>query len=108
MSIRVLFFAFGPEVIASCRTRVYQYIPYLEKYGIAAKVINYVSFERAIYDIKSQSPSLFLRLKNLFFKKLQSLRVMLLARRYDVIVTQRVLLPLWEQHLLKSLNPRII
>jgi len=108
MSIKVLFFSFGPEVIASCRTRVYQYIPYLEKYGIVAKVINYISFERAICDIKSQSVSLFLRIKNSFFKKLQTFRVLLLARRYDVIIAQRVLLPIWEQHLLKSLNPRII
>lgn len=106
--IKVLFFSFGPEIVASCRTRVYQYIPYLEKHGIAAKVINYTSFKRSVYDIKLLKPSLSLKIINFIFKKFQTFRVLLLAGKYDVVIVQRVLLPIWEQHLLKSLNPRII
>ena len=108
MNIKALFFSLGPEVIASCRARVYQYIAYLEKFAINAKVIDYLSLERSICDIKSLRPSLFLKIKSFIFKKVQTLKVLAHAGRYDVIIVHRVLLSVWEQNLLKFVNPRII
>lgn len=106
--MKILFFSYGSEAMASSRTRVYQYIPYLEKERICCRVINYISQERFNCDINSAGPSLFLRIKNNIFKNLQFLKVLLCARAYDIVFVQRVLVSTLEQKLLKFMNPNII
>ena len=107
-NLKVLFFSFGPESMASSRTRAYQYVPYLEKHGIEARVINYISPSYFKLDISWQKVSLFLKLKNYLFSKIQTLKVLFLAKRYDVVVVQRVLLSECEQILLRAVNPHIV
>lgn len=108
MDIKVLFFPLDPEIVASSRTRVYQYVPYLKEYKISAKVINCISPKRSLYDIKSCQVPLSVRIKSYLYRKLQTIKVLFYAGRHDVVIVHRVLLSIWEQRILRLINPRII
>ncbi len=106
--LKVLFFSLGPETMASSRSRVYQYAPYLKTQGVEVRIINYISSSYFKLDVNSKRISIFLRLKNYLFSKVQTLKILFLAKGYDVVIVQRILLSKCEQALLKAVNPRIV
>lgn len=106
--MKILFFTAGPELLASSRTRVYQYMPFLAQRGIKAKVINYVSESRARQNLQLIKLGLTDKIIDKIYGIWQSLKVLALAKFYDVVVIQKVLLPIFKIDLLKLLNANII
>jgi len=106
--MKILFFSFSSEITASSRSRVYQYIPYLKEKGVILKVINSISTGHFYSDVSGLKISLLNKIKNSIFKVLQTIKVLINAFYYDVIVVQRVLLPIWQQRLLRFINSNVI
>lgn len=106
--MRVLFFAAGPEILASSRTRVYQYIPYLERERVETKVITYTSESHCRKNIGLANDGLFGKAMDKIFAWRQTLAVIMLARNYHILFIQKVLLPQAVTRFLKKLNPNIV
>ena len=83
--MKILFVTIGTEIMASSRTRVYQYLPYLDRAGIQYHII----------PKKGNSV-------------IRHLRIILLAGSCDIIFIQKVLFREWFQNLLKLLNKNIV
>lgn len=108
--MKILFLAMGTEILASSRTRVYQYLPHLKKNKIKYKVINrdpgwyiqslmsgHTGFRRGFETLIAG-----------FYRVLQILRFLFLAPFYDVVFIQKVLLPLPVQDFIRFLNKNIV
>ena len=106
--MNILFFTIGTEVVASSRTRVYQFIPHLKKEGLRCRIISYLSERRCRDDINMNKLSIFRKLSDKFFSWLQILKVLFLASRYDVVFIQRILLPVFIQKVLTRINQNMI
>lgn len=117
--MKILFLTLGDKKVASSRTRVYQYIPHLNKKGVSTKVIKYMSGLDFLVTARLQPVTTIgkflhrnilkiIRLFHWFYSAISVLRLLLLARRYDIIFIQKVLLPIKIQRLLLKLNERIV
>ena len=102
--MKVLFLTYGPPVVASSRTRVFQYLPFLQKEGVRYKVITN-STGLSYYLVKYfRSDALVIRMTRFTAKKIQQVvdlifsffqivRFIILAMFYDVLFVQKVLIP---------------
>lgn len=115
MSMKILFLTYGPEIVASSRTRVFQYLPYLKKNKINYKVITYKTGLVHYLSI-FQFQNLLVRklifkaigIYDLFFSIFQTLRFVYIANYYDLIFIQKVLLPNFIIKFLKRRKKKII
>jgi glycosyltransferase involved in cell wall biosynthesis len=94
---RILFVPLGPPEVACSRVRIYQYLPELESMGVETKVIPFFPGPPAEPCVeRGAGAGLAARLRTLR----RSLQIAVLAPRYDLVVLQRVLLPISLQRLL--------
>lgn len=118
--MKVLFVTVGGEIVASSRTRVYQFLPYLRRAGVEARTIPYdytVTFGNILAQLFAgkgfpamavcRALSFCSNLFNAAVRVFQSVRVLLLAGKYDVVYIQKLALPIFFQRLLRRVNPRI-
>lgn len=122
--MKILFFTFGPEVVASSRTRVYQYLPFFRKDGITYKVIPAftgipyklmaaVSFDKGCSKIRRLIDKLHIMFWNAFnacFAVFQAARVVFTAIffSYDLVFVQKVFLPLFVLRAFRFFKVRIV
>ena len=118
--MKILYLTLGTEIVASSRTRVYQFLPHFRKAGAEARVIPYdytETFGNVLAPLFAgkglpatalrRALSLCSNLFNAAARIFQSVRVLLLAGSYDVVYVQKLALPIFFQRLLKRANPRI-
>jgi glycosyltransferase involved in cell wall biosynthesis len=113
--MKILFLVIAPKVAASSRTRVYQYLPFFSKDKIDYKVLLYrTGFD---YYLHGHWPkNFFLRnliykfvgLCDILFSSFQTLRLISIAKFYDIIFIQKVLLPNIALKFIKRLYQRKI
>jgi len=101
---KILFLTARTEALASSRTRVYQYIPYLEKAGIQCFVIIMMRHP----SVDKAKLKLWKFIKLLFTGGIKYLRIVLLCIFCDVVFIQKTLLPIWRQNLIRLLNRNLI
>jgi glycosyltransferase involved in cell wall biosynthesis len=116
--MKILFFTLGDATIASSRTRVFQYIPHLQKEGIQTEILQYATgWDYKLLALVPQSVIsrwvVWILVKSVFFLHLvfspiQIARLYLRASRVDVVFIQKVLLPAWVQTRLRQQNPAIV
>jgi len=106
--MRILFLTAGPPILASSRTRVYQYLPYLEAAGIKPEVINFNSYHRCKSMLDKTKVALGRRLLNKMHNIAGVLRFLFLARSYNVVFIQKVLLSGFALQILSFLNNNIV
>ncbi len=117
--MKVLFLTIGNELVASSRTRVYQYLSCLNKNGIQTKVITYESgfkyYGYARFSPKNIEKNFILSIGkeiinyfHYFYSVLNVIRFIYFVHFYDVIFIQKVLLPIWVQKILVKISARII
>lgn len=106
--MKILFFTAGPELVASSRTRVYQYLPHLHKNGIKTKIINYLSLARCRKNLDMAEPNLFEKVIDRIFCWRQTASLMFHAGSYDIVFIQKVLLSKPALNILKALNSNIV
>lgn len=107
-NIKILFFTAGTERLASSRTRVYQYLPYLKNLGIGFKVINFVSDRECRANMCKIRKSFIDRLFYKAYSALGILKLLLAAKFFDVVVIQKVILPDSLQRILQLLNRNLV
>ncbi len=113
--MRVLFLTVYPELGASSRTRVYQYIPYLEKMGIECKVSPRISTAYFRHELGFESYGLFWERVYRFVYKIiyefgQLWRIFA-ALKHDIVFVQKELLflgPVNLGKLLRRVNRNIV
>ncbi|UCE06300.1 MAG: glycosyltransferase family 4 protein [bacterium] len=117
--MKILFLTCGPPVVASSRTRVFQYLPFFQREGIKYKVIinstvlsnhlrqvcHYNSF--VIKVIRFWLINL-IRACDEIFSSFQLVRFTVLAFFYDIIFIQKVLIPNFVLKLLAQIFKRKI
>ena len=101
MNRRVLFLALGGPEVASSRTRVFQYLPYLPGYGVSATVV-----VRNPYMLK-ESRNRAQRLLRSAFIRARMAGFLALSMGFRVIVIQKALLPAAFYGFLRFLGKRI-
>ncbi|MFC1699001.1 glycosyltransferase family 4 protein [Candidatus Omnitrophota bacterium] len=109
--MKVLFFTQSDEICAASRTRVYQYLPFLRSRGIACKVVPMATgliYKGAFVLPESKIKKSFYIFFSLILNYIKSLQILALARYYDVIFIQRVLIPKVMARLLVKINDNII
>ena len=106
--MKVIFLAAGTDILASSRTRVYQYFPYLRREGIYCKVINFTSEGECRANMMRHKRSFARLILDKSYSFLQLLKFLFCAPGYDVVVVQKVLLPNMLQATLKFLNKNLI
>ena len=100
--MKVLFLTIGTETIASSRTRVYQYIPYLQQAGIWCIIIPMTNVT------KKSKFRMWELIKRKFNSGIRYFKIALFSIVYDVVFIQKVFLPIWIQNLIRKLNRNII
>lgn len=117
--MKILFFALGPEIIPSSRTRVFQYLPALKKLGAKCSVITYKSgIMHRIARFKGNNSLLtkglhkcleyIIHLFDSLFGIMRIVQLLAMAPRYDVIIVQKVILSVIMQEFLRRLNDCIV
>ena len=102
---KVLFFTLGSELVASSRTRVFQYLPHLSKTGTSARVVkmapswdywviaNFPERNRLL-TVTKKGLTLFCLIVNKFWYYYALARLGLCCRFYDILFFQKVSLPI--------------
>lgn len=109
--MKILFFTQGDEICAASRTRVYQYLQSLCSNGIGCRVVPMIKgvlYKGALILRHNRIDKLIYAFFYLIFNYIKSFQVVILARDYDVIFIQRVLMPKLLASLLKKINSNII
>lgn len=109
--MKILFLTQSDEICAASRTRVYQYLPFLRSNGIRYKVVPAVTgltYKGALVLPEKKIEKLFYILLSLILTYLKSFQILALARHYDVIFIQRVLIPKFIAFFLKKINKNIV
>lgn len=106
--MKILFFTIGTRLYPSSRTRVYGYLPYLEKEGIAFKVVNLVSPRRTEDNLQMKGGSSILKIHEKLYNLKNTLKVILLSGSYNIIFLQKVLLPKSLFNMVRAFNRRIV
>jgi glycosyltransferase involved in cell wall biosynthesis len=104
---KILFFTLGKEYLASSRTRVYGYLPYLQNAGFDCSIIasNLFWYHQTVIFGKN---SYLVKVINRIYNLISGLRVILRSRSFNIIFIQRVLLPVPVFKILHRFNPNII
>jgi len=106
--MRILFLTCGPDITASSRARVYQYLPYLRKVGIRATVVPAVCRGQARKIANNLKLSLVDKIYGKIYTSLQMVRFILLSPFSDIIFIQKVILPAALVRLIGWINPHIV
>ncbi|MFH1202752.1 MAG: glycosyltransferase family 4 protein [Candidatus Omnitrophota bacterium] len=106
--MKILFFTIGNEEVASSRSRVYQYLPYLRSRGIEYKVISQIPSWQFRKVISKQSESLISKIFAKFYSFLKVILFIFSVRESDILFIQRVLLAVWLQKFIFKLNNNIV
>ena len=106
--MKVLFLTAGPDITASSRTRVYKILPRLHRAGIETSVIPSVSRKDAekIANVIQKRP-----IEKIFgkiFGVFSILKFLILAKRFDILFIQKILLPQKLIDIIRALNNNII
>ncbi|GIW99747.1 MAG: glycosyl transferase [Pirellulaceae bacterium] len=102
--LRVLFLTRYPELGASSRYRVYQYLPYLEKHGIESEVQSFMDDD--LYRLAFSHGQTLKKLVATARATIRRTAKIAAAQAYDVIVMQRELLPFGPPILERSIKHR--
>lgn len=119
IKVKILFLTLGNELVASSRTRVYQYLRFIKKANISYKIIKYESGLDYLfisnYKVQNKPSKIiywcFIKSIEQFHKVYSSVQITRLIFQCifaDVLFIQKVTLPIWIQTLLKTLQPKII
>jgi len=100
--MKVLFLTLAGENIASSRTRVFQYIPYLLANGIKSKII----INDPYY--AQRSKILIIKILQSIHKKINNIWFLFFSFFFKNIFIQKVYLPCWEIRLFRFLSKNII
>jgi len=106
--MKILFFAAGTDRLASSRTRVYQYLPYLKKAGVVFGVINFTSRDECRMNMMKTVKSFKQIILHKLYSTMQVVKLLFLAPFFNVVFVQKVLLPEPLQSLLKLLNRNLV
>ncbi|VVB90290.1 Glycosyl transferases group 1 [uncultured archaeon] len=113
--MKILFLVIAPKIAASSRTRVYQYLPFFLKDKIDYKVLLYrTGLDYYLHGYWPENFFLrnliykFIGLCDVLFSSFQTLRLISIAKFYDIIFIQKVLLPNIVVKIIKSLYHRKI
>ncbi len=105
---KILFITTGTKITASSRTRVYNYKPFLEKKGFIVAIIPYNSSIDAQLNAMSRERNFWIKLFNKINHFFKNIIYLIISSRYDVIVLQRVLLPMGIFMLIRMLTRKLI
>lgn len=97
-TVRALLVPLSTPTVACSRVRIYQYLPFLRERGVTGTVIPF--FPRPLPDGAELPRSRVRRAQARLHTLRRGLLIAVLAPRYDLVVLQRVLLPLPIQELL--------
>lgn len=100
--MKVLFLTLGTETMASSRTRVHQYFPYLEKAGIQCFVIC------MSHNVVQRKFRIFEFIADKIHKVIRYIKIFFFSMDCDVIFIQKILLRSCVQNLIRILNKNII
>ncbi len=106
--MKILFMTIGDETVASSRVRVYGYLPFLAKKSIKYKLISFTSRVKCRRILNLKQDSLWQYIFEIFYKLCVITKLFILARWYDIIFIQKVILPKIIWKVLKVLNKKII
>lgn len=98
--MRIVFLTFGDEQIASSRTRVFQYLPFLDKENIFYRIL----ITRCALPIKGFFSYVKFWLCNAWI----GLRLLFMANFYEIIFIQKVMLPRFYLRLLKFFKCKLV
>lgn len=105
--MRVLILAQGPEQVASSRTRVFAYLPHLDRAGIAYDLLIWNS-ERFVQATLKGAVPVSEHARNQLRHWRISARLLFAHTRYDTIFIQKVTLPRWLLRVLKRGRRRVV
>jgi glycosyltransferase involved in cell wall biosynthesis len=104
---KILFLTAGPEIVASSRTRVYQFVPYLESAGFKCRVIACES-QRSCRDRINMIPrGIARKVMDKIYSVFMIIAFISCAPAYDILFIQRVLIPLPVQSIIRTINKKI-
>lgn len=106
--MKVLFLTVGPEIVASSRTRVYQFLPYLHKENIKTKVIPFTSKMQAYKIINDIKRNLLDEISEKTYSCISILKFLFLCRRFDILFIQKIILPVKLVNIIKRFNSNIV
>ncbi len=117
--MKILFLALGNEWVPSSRTRVFQFLPHLQRLGIQTQAIRYRTGLDYVLWAKCggagrETSFLFRLLARLidvtdyFFKLFQLPHFLIHAFFVDAVIIQKIVLPAWAQNFLRRINPYIV
>ncbi|HEY4799287.1 MAG TPA: glycosyltransferase family 4 protein [Bacteroidia bacterium] len=117
--MRILFVTLGNELVASSRTRVFQYLPHLKLQGATCRIIQYESSMHYLVLSKLQRDTFLkklfvyftlklIHLYNYFYSFLSNLQLIYYCSKYDVVFIQKALPPVFIQKILQKKNPNIV
>lgn len=106
--MKVLFLTTGPDIVASSRARVYQYLTYLHKENIKAKVIPFTSRTQAYKIINNIKRSPLDEICGKVYSCLNILRFLFLCRRFDILFIQKIILPSGLVNIIKKINNNMV
>jgi glycosyltransferase involved in cell wall biosynthesis len=117
--VKVLFLTFSNEQVASSRTRVYQYLPFLVRRGVSCQVVTqqsgYIYELVARFSIAPAWCRLCLAALLGVLKKFDRalslaryVRFLLACNRNDIVFIQKALIPIWLQRLVGKINTNIV
>lgn len=104
----ILFLAVGDKTVASTRARVYGYLPFLKKEGIKYKILTFTSKSKCRRIINMERDNRLQYLSEILYKLYIILRLLILAKKYDIIFIQKTVLPIAAWKILRKLNKKII
>lgn len=111
---RITFFTIGTKIVASSRTRVYQYIHFFQREGIKCRIIPYnTSFfiRRSIRNLSESKPDSFSFLFDLiekFIHLLKFLQIVISSYFFDILFIQKVILSPLLYRIIYKLNKKIV
>lgn len=106
--MKILFFTIGNNIVASSRSRVYGYLPYLKREGIKYKIITFTSGPKCRRILAVEKDNVFGRISEFFYKIFTMGKFLVLSGQYDTIFVQKVTLPriIWD--MATRINKRVI
>ncbi len=108
IKMKVLFLTVGPDIVASSRARVYQYLTYLHKENIQTKVIPFTHKIQAYKIINNVKRNLLDKVSGKIYSCLSILKFLFLCRKYDILFIQKIILPVGLVNIIKKLNSNIV
>jgi glycosyltransferase involved in cell wall biosynthesis len=92
--VKVLFLAQGPQQVASSRTRLFAYLPHLERAGIAADVLVWNTDRFVARSLRGPVPP-GEHVRNVLHQLVVAARLIRRAPGADAVFVQKVVLPAW-------------